>query len=62
MVMWREFNLVNSFTCEASFAGPTIGSHSGCHFNQAIFEQMGHSFCETMFDMTENREGITDTV
>ena len=33
IVMWREFNLVNSYTCEASFCGPTRGIHNGCHFN-----------------------------
>lgn len=23
VVMWREFQLINSFTCEASFCGPS---------------------------------------
>ena len=51
VVMWREFNLVNSYTCEASFCGPTRGIHSGCHFNTKTLEEVGHSFCRTLVEM-----------
>ena len=34
--MWREFNLVNSFTLEASFMGPNRGVHAGLHFNTTM--------------------------
>jgi len=58
IVMWREFNLINSYTIEASFAGPTRGSHANHHFNCEIFEMMGRVFCKTMYDMTDNRERV----
>ena len=38
VVMWREFNLINSFTLEASFCGPSKGTHKGCHFNPTILK------------------------
>lgn len=58
VVMWREFNLINSYTCEASFCGPTKGSLNGCHFNTTHFENIGKSFCETLVEITENRERV----
>ena len=33
VVMWKEFQLVNSFTLEVSFLGPNKGSNNGLHFN-----------------------------
>mgnify|MGYP001946989130 FL=1 len=36
IVMWKEFQLVNSFTLEASFLGPNQGANSGLHFNQTM--------------------------
>ena len=56
--MWREFNLINSYTIEASFAGPNRGSHSNCHFNTQLFEMIGRVFCKTMYDMTDNRDRV----
>jgi len=58
VVMWREFNLVNSFTCEASFCGPTRGIHNNCHFNTTCLEQIGKSFCLTLVDITDNKERV----
>jgi len=52
IVMWREFNLVNSYTCEASFCGPTRGIHNQCHFNIELFQNVGKVFCKTMVDMS----------
>lgn len=54
--MWREFNLVNSYTCEASFMGPTAGLHNKCHFNVSILENVGKAFCKTMKDVTDNKD------
>ena len=34
--MFKEFNLVNSFTLEASFMGPNKGVHAGLHFNTTM--------------------------
>ena len=58
VVMWREFNLINSFTLEASFCGPTKGPLKGCHFNPQALEEMGRVFCKTLADYVE-REGNT---
>jgi len=58
VVMWREFNLINSYTCEASFCGPTNGKYNGCHFNCACFQEIGSTFCQTMVDMTRDRERV----
>jgi len=33
IVMWKEFNLINSFTLECSFMGPNKGHSAGLHFN-----------------------------
>ena len=32
VVMWKEFNLTNSYTCESSFCGPSQGIYKGFHF------------------------------
>ena len=58
VVMWREFNLINSFTCEASFCGPTKGIYAGHHFNSQIYELVGRMFCKTMVEFTENKERV----
>lgn len=33
VVMWKEFNLINAYTCEASFCGSSQGVYKGLHFN-----------------------------
>lgn len=50
VVVWREFNVANSFTLEASFAGPNFGAHSGMHLSPLMLREMGHSFCDTILD------------
>ena len=58
IVMWREFNLVNSFTCESSFSGPTRGIYNNCHFNIMVYEIIGRVFCKTLFDMSDNKDRV----
>lgn len=58
IVMWREFNLINSYTCEASFCGPTQGIHKNCHFNTMLLEKIGAVFCKTLVDMTDNKDRV----
>jgi len=62
--MWREFNLINSFTLECSFCGPTLGLYKDCHFTLQILKGMGKLFCSTLIDYADNemkvREAITD--
>ncbi len=54
VVMWREFNLINSFTLEASFMGPTKGVNAGLHFNPTHLAQMGKLFCKTLVDYVQD--------
>lgn len=58
VVMWREFNLINSFTLEASFCGPSKGSLRGNHFTPTILDIMGRVFCKTLADYVE-KEGLS---
>jgi hypothetical protein len=62
IVMWREFNLVNSYTLEASFCGPTRGIHNGCHFNTLLLENVGKNFCKTLVDVSDNKERVKKTM
>lgn len=62
IVMWKEFNLVNSFTCEASFCGPTRGAHNQCHFNTSLFMMVGRMFCQTLHDYSDNRDRVKKTL
>lgn len=57
--MWREFNLINSYTLEASFAGPSKGSLKGNHFNLMTLEVMGRVFCKSLADYVEKEAGGT---
>ncbi len=59
VVMWREFNLINSFTLEVSFCGPTSGLYKDCHFTIATLKDMGVHFCKTMIDYAENGSKVT---
>jgi len=59
IVMWREFQLVNSFTLEVSFLGPTRGSKSGLHFNITHLQQVGADLCRSLADYVDNSERVT---
>lgn len=54
VVMWREFQLINSFTLEVSFCGPTSGLYKDCHFTISALKEMGDYFCKTLIDYAEN--------
>ena len=41
VVGWRELGLCNSFTVEASFLGPSVGSGVGTHYSTHQLEEMG---------------------
>jgi len=38
VVVNREFNVSNSYTCEASFCGPSIGKFFGFHFSPLAYQ------------------------
>ena len=52
--MWKEFQLINSFTLEASFCGPTRGIFKDCHFTINCLIEMGKFFCITLRDYASN--------
>ena len=58
IVMWKEFQLVNSFTLEASFLGPNKGVNAGLHFNPTHLQCMGQVFCKTLVDYVNNQERV----
>lgn len=58
IVMWKEFNLINSFTLEASFMGPNRGSKAGLHFNTTHLRQIGKDFCKTLVDFQRDAEKV----
>lgn len=61
VVMWREFNLINSYTLEASFCGPTRGPLKGCHFNPQALEECGRFFCKSLADYVEKDSASQNT-
>lgn len=48
VVMWKEHALINSFTLECSFFGPTKGPLKDMHFNISTLLDLGRHFCETL--------------
>ena len=52
VVVWKEFNIVNSYTLECSFCGPTQGQHKDCHFSIKSLIQMGKTFAKTILEFT----------
>ncbi len=50
VVMWRDFNIINSYTLEASFCGADFGKYADYHFNIPMLEEIGHCFCQTILD------------
>ena len=50
VVCWREFGLINSFTLEASFGGPSEGENAWQHFSIQDLELMGAKFVESILD------------
>jgi hypothetical protein len=57
VVMWREFNLINSYTLESSFCGPSKGQYKGYHFNPTVYDLLGRMFCKTLADYVEKETG-----
>lgn len=58
-VMWREFNLINSFTLEMSFMGPNKGVNAGTHFNTTHMREVGKGFCHTLVEYNRDQEKVT---
>ena len=60
--MWREFNLINSFTLEATFSGPTEGRYQDCHFTTTILKDSGRLFCKTLLDYASNEPKVREAI
>lgn len=45
VVLWKEYNLINSFTLETSFCGPNKGTNKDTHFTIPILLDIGKKFC-----------------
>ena len=62
VVMWREFNLINSFTLETTFCGPTDGRYQDCHFTISILKECGRLFCRTLLDYASNEPKVREAI
>ena len=60
--MWREFNLINSFTLESAFCGPTDGRYQDCHFTINILKDCGRLFCKTLLDYASNEPKVREAI
>ena len=50
VVGWKELNIQNSYTLEASFCGSDFGKYADLHFNTAILQEMGQRFAEAILE------------
>lgn len=50
VVGWREHDILNSFTMEATFAGGNFGPGPSIQFTPQDFESIGAHFCDTLLD------------
>lgn len=62
VVMWKEFNLINSFTLESTFCGPSEGRYQDCHFTIAILKECGMLFCKTLIDYASNEPKVREVI
>ena len=50
VVAWKELNIQNAFTLEASFCGSDFGTYADLHFNTNMLEEIGPHLCETIIE------------
>lgn len=62
VVMWKDFQLINSFTLEASFMGPTRGQFKDHHFNIQMLRDMGKLFCITLRHYASNETKVREAI
>ena len=58
--MWKEFSLINSFTLETTFCGPTDGRYQDCHFTITTLKECGKHFCKTLLDYASNEPKVRE--
>jgi len=60
--MWREFNLINSYTLECSFCGPTNGLYKDCQFTINLLKDLGRIFCVSLIDYASNEVKVREII
>lgn len=55
VVIRREFNVINSFTLEASFWGPNIGKYQDWHFTPTQMREAGKAYCIALSNMDNDK-------
>ena len=55
VVVRREYNVLNSYTLEASFCGPNIGRYKDSHFTPNQLRESGKDFCIALSRMADNK-------
>eukprot|EP00747_Dinoflagellata_sp_TGD_P064225 gnl/TRDRNA2_/TRDRNA2_153809_c1_seq1.p1 gnl/TRDRNA2_/TRDRNA2_153809_c1~~gnl/TRDRNA2_/TRDRNA2_153809_c1_seq1.p1 ORF type:complete len:878 (-),score=143.06 gnl/TRDRNA2_/TRDRNA2_153809_c1_seq1:50-2368(-) len=53
VVVYREMDVINSFTLEASFCGADFGPLADQHFTRRHFEEMGYMVCDAILDFCD---------
>ncbi|XP_070209667.1 uncharacterized protein [Littorina saxatilis] len=65
VVMWRQMNIYNSFTLEATFSGTIIDKEQCRHFNVRDLMDIGRGLAQTVLEyhhVQENKTKQTETV
>lgn len=52
-IVHNEYNVVNSYTLEASFFGPENGLYQDCHFTPTHLAEIGKKFCITLKEYSD---------
>ncbi|DBA97263.1 TPA: hypothetical protein ACH3X1_015010 [Trebouxia sp. C0004] len=53
VVCWQELGISNSFTLEASFAGPDTGAFAGTHYDTSQLESIGANLALALLDYSD---------
>ncbi|EGD81298.1 hypothetical protein PTSG_11335 [Salpingoeca rosetta] len=60
VVTWRELNIVNAFTMEATFCGSTMGRLKKRQFRPCDFEELGEIFFDSLLDYCDPDQAKTN--
>jgi hypothetical protein len=53
IVIYKEFEIVNSYTIESSFCGADFGKYRDLQFNPNHLQEIGRDFCDTLLDFCD---------
>jgi cytosolic carboxypeptidase protein 2/3 len=54
VIVWKEFGMVNSFTLEISYLGPSMGKYECYHFNLSLFHHMADALLKSIYDAADS--------